>query len=87
MVRGVAAQVEFESKTRKRLTMFQFKSLIPGALNVGLIGFKVGLIGSTCTALPSTRSWMRIAARPGLERHRSRRPSPERCAVSARILV
>jgi hypothetical protein len=43
--RVVAAQVEFESKTGKQLITFKFRALSFG-------GFNLGLIGSTCTALP-----------------------------------
>ena len=39
------AQVELKAKLESGLPYFSFKSLIPG-------GFNVGLIGSTCTALP-----------------------------------
>ena len=42
---AVAAQVEFETKILKQFLIIQFQALVPGALNVGLIG-------STCTALP-----------------------------------
>ena len=41
----VAAQVEIEAKLESSLSYSSFKRLVPGALNVGLIG-------STCTALP-----------------------------------
>jgi len=37
--------VEFESRCLSGLSSFSFKSLIPGAFNVGLIG-------ATCTGLP-----------------------------------
>ena len=43
--RVVAAQVEFESKCSKRHTTFQFQALSSRQFNLGLIG-------STCTALP-----------------------------------
>ena len=55
---GVAAQIEFESKVGKQSSCCSFKCLVPGAFNVGLIG-------STCTALP----W---GGRPP----RRRRPGP-----------
>jgi hypothetical protein len=42
---GVAAKVEFESEFESSLSHFSFKRLVPG-------DFNVGLIGSTCTALP-----------------------------------
>jgi len=48
---GVAAQVEVESKVKGGSSYCSFKCLFPG-------GFNVGLIGSTCTALP----W---SSRPG----------------------
>jgi len=42
--RGVAAQVEIESKLEIGLSYFSFKLLVPGSFNLGLIG-------ATCTAL------------------------------------
>jgi len=38
LVRGVAAQLDIESKVRKQFLMFSFKRLDPGAFNVGLTG-------------------------------------------------
>jgi len=62
--RGVAAQVEFESKLSKQLSHCSFKRFVPGAFNVGLIG-------SRCTAVPRggaartlRRTWSRAAAPP-----------------------
>jgi len=57
--RGVAAHVELKGKLESSQSYCSFKCLIPG-------GFNVGVIGSTCTALPRPRA-LAVAAQVEIE--------------------
>jgi len=75
--RGVAAQVEFESKFEAKLKIdlsyFSFKRLVPGAFNVGLIGQPAPpCLGEQVVAVELEVEGLAVAAQLEIESNRQK---------------